>query len=255
MKVLLINGSPRKGNTFNALQKFEAGLIDERIDTELVSIRDYKIEECVGCFKCVTGGKNLCPFYADDADKLWWKIAGADGVVLAAPVFALGVPGIFKNFMDRIAYNAHRPEFYNKPAVLLSTTAGMGTENVFKQLQWFEIAGLRVVSKVGLMVYPVGEDSGPTALKKNRLIEKSVLKLIAGLTSEKVIKPKLIQVIQFYGLKLNCAFGKDIYTADFEYFTDRDFFTDVRVNPIKRMFGKMVYAIGTAALKSAIQKN
>jgi multimeric flavodoxin WrbA len=254
MNVLLVNGSPRKGNTFLVLKSLEERLNKENIETTLISIKDHQIKECIGCYKCVTDGRQFCPLKGDDVENLWAEFLKADGVVLSAPVFTLGLPGSFKKFMDRIASTAHRPEFYNKPMVLLSTTAGMGTEDVFKQLSWFEIAGLRTVSKIGLMAYPTGKDREKTMKAKNAKLDKAVRILVKEMRSSKVIKPRLIQVIQFYGLKLNCSFGKEVYKADSEYFSKRGFFTESKIPPVKKLLGRMVYGIGTKALGNAIEK-
>jgi multimeric flavodoxin WrbA len=252
MKVLLVNGSPREGNTYLALKGMEKILNEENIETTVLSVKDHQIKECVGCYRCVTDGRHFCPLKNDDVESIWAEFRKADGVVLSAPVFTLGVPGTLKKFMDRIASTAHRPEFYNKPLVLLSTTAGMGTQDVFKQLSWFEIAGLRIVSKIGLMAYPVGKDTEKALKAKKSKLDHAVHALVKEMRSSKIIKPRLIQVIQFYGLKLNCTFGKDVYKADYEYFSNRDFFTDGTIHPIKKILGKMIYRIGMKALRDAV---
>lgn len=252
MNILLINGSPAKGNSLKFLESYEQELIRMNVTTQVISLRDFKINQCIGCYNCVTKGKESCPLFADDADKIWQMISAADGIVLAVPVYALGVPASFKQFMDRIAYNAHRPAFYNKPAVLLSTTAGMGTEEVFRQLMWFQIAGLKVVSRLGKMVYPLGQDSPAVAEKIRRQTIKSAKALHGAIAEHKKFKPTLIQVIQFYGLKLNSTFGQNLYQADQAYFAKRKFFTDAKVHPLKNLLGKMVYSIGLKALKRTV---
>jgi multimeric flavodoxin WrbA len=254
MKVLLVNGSPREKNTFSVLKNMENILQRHNIETKTVSIQNYNIKNCIGCYACVTAGGKSCPFSDDDASILWNDFIDSDAIVLASPVFALGVPGVFKNFMDRIAYNAHRPVFYNKPAILVSTTAGMGTQNVFSQLSWFEICGLRIVAKVGLLVYPIGRDKEKTRMKKINQIENAVSSLIRANNPKRLPAPKLLQVIQFYGLKLNCEFGKEIYKADYEYFNGKSFFIDHKVSPVKRAVGKLVYKMGYNALAGKIEK-
>jgi multimeric flavodoxin WrbA len=252
VKVLLVNGSPRKGNTLKVVEKIEAELKIRKIETEILHIIDNTIKTCIGCYKCVLVGKEECPFGADDTEIIWQKFLSADGIVLSAPVFALGVPGYFKNFMDRVAYNAHRPEMYNKPALIASTTAGMGTENVIRQLKWFKIAGLKIVSSIGFLVYPIGNDSSKVVHQKQVKIRKIIDKFEKSLHSKGIIRPTLIQVIQYYGLKLNSVFGKSAYLADYEYYKSREFFVDAKINPIKKALGKMVYGIGARTLAKTI---
>ena len=53
MKVLLINGSPRKqGNTFLALSEVASALEKQGITTEIVSIGTKAVQGCIACNKC-----------------------------------------------------------------------------------------------------------------------------------------------------------------------------------------------------------
>jgi multimeric flavodoxin WrbA len=252
MKILLINGSPRKGNTLEVIKKIEKYLIDSNHETEIIHIKEYDIKTCVGCYRCVLDGREKCPFIADDTDIILKKMIIADGIVLSAPVFALGIPGYFKNFFDRIAYNGHRPEMYNKPTLVVSTTAGMGTEYVIQQLKRLDVIGLKIIDSIGFLVYPTGKDTISVSKKKESEIIKVIKKFKIALINQKNIKPKVIQIIQFYGLKLNSNFGKSVYKADYEYFKNKDFFIESNIHPIKRIIGKMVYKIGMSSLKKTI---
>ncbi len=55
MKVLLINGSPRKnGNTFTALSEIAKTLQSEGLETEIVWIGNKPIRGCIACGTCKT---------------------------------------------------------------------------------------------------------------------------------------------------------------------------------------------------------
>ncbi len=63
MKVLLVNGSPKKANTtFAALQEVERALNAQGIDTEIVQLGNGPIGGCIGCGACRKTG--LC--FMDD---------------------------------------------------------------------------------------------------------------------------------------------------------------------------------------------
>jgi multimeric flavodoxin WrbA len=254
MKVLFVNGSPRKGNTYKILREINEKLTKMGHITEIISICDFDIKSCTGCFRCVLDGEECCPL-ADDVKAIWQKFNEANGIVLGVPVYALGIPGLFKNFMDRIAYNAHRPAFYNKPTAIVSTTAGMGTKSAIDQLKWFKLAGCNIVASKGFLTYPKRMDKAKTRSKKDKAIERLISRLDNELAHNKTRRPTLLQVIQFYAVKLNSSFGKGVYKADFEYYKDRDYHLDIKPGKVKVLFAKLFYRIGLKILESAIDKD
>ena len=69
MKVLLINGSPRKqGNTFLALSEVASALEKQGITTEIVSIGTKAVQGCIACNKC--GELGRCVFRDELYDTL-----------------------------------------------------------------------------------------------------------------------------------------------------------------------------------------
>ena len=60
MKVLLINGSPRKkGNTFLALSEAAKTLEQQGVETEIVHIGVKPVRGCIACAQCVLPWKKL----------------------------------------------------------------------------------------------------------------------------------------------------------------------------------------------------
>jgi multimeric flavodoxin WrbA len=45
----------------------------------------------------------------------------ADGVIFATPVYVMNVSALMKTFIDHFSYIYHRPRFFDKKALLLST--------------------------------------------------------------------------------------------------------------------------------------
>ena len=85
MKVLMLNGSPRKdGNTSIALKRNGADLCKRGIETETVQVGNKNIRGCIACNFCKDNGR--CVF--DDAvNQLAPKFEEADGLVIASPVY------------------------------------------------------------------------------------------------------------------------------------------------------------------------
>ncbi len=116
MKILILAGSPRKGgNTDMLVEAFERGA-RERHEVETVHVYDYKVGACMACDACAVGGK-CCQ--NDDMDKIYKKLAEADMLVVASPVYYYGVSAQLKAVVDRL-HNPIRNTFkITKMALLL----------------------------------------------------------------------------------------------------------------------------------------
>ncbi|HOI12433.1 MAG TPA: flavodoxin family protein [Methanoculleus sp.] len=104
MKILVIMGSPRKGNTYQAAQRIEEVMRSlGDVEFEYLMLRDVGLEPCRGCLTCFTWGEERCPV-RDDAPAVGQKLSDADGVIFASPVYGLAVTGLMKTFIDRFSY-------------------------------------------------------------------------------------------------------------------------------------------------------
>ena len=89
MKVLLINGSPRReGNTFIALSEAARALEAEGVGAEIVSIGTKAVQGCIACGKCAELGR--CVFNDALYNEVREKLAGADALVVGSPVYYAG---------------------------------------------------------------------------------------------------------------------------------------------------------------------
>lgn len=101
LKVIALNGSPRKdGNTFHALTRVLQVLEDAGIETELVQLRDKKINHCLSCYKCAQNHDKHC-IQGDDLNALIDKLLAADGILLGSPVYFGGPSSKLKALIDR----------------------------------------------------------------------------------------------------------------------------------------------------------
>lgn len=124
MKVLLINGSPRaKGCTYTALSIVEESLQEEGIETEIFNIGTKPIRGCVECKACWKTGR--CVFEDDVLQKLYPKVAEADGFVFGSPVYFSSANGSMISLMDRLFYTAK--ELWLKPAACVVAARRGGT--------------------------------------------------------------------------------------------------------------------------------
>jgi multimeric flavodoxin WrbA len=102
MNVIAINSSPNmsKGNTALLLKPFLEGMREAGAQVELFYTKKLEIKPCQGEFNCWFKTPGQC-FQQDDMQMLLPKLAEADVLVLATPVYVDGVSGPTKNLLDR----------------------------------------------------------------------------------------------------------------------------------------------------------
>ncbi len=122
MKVIAINGSPRKNwNTATLLEKTLEGAASEGAETEIVHLYDLEFKGCISCFACkVKGGKNLarCSI-KDELTPVLEKLEVADAAILGSPIYLGNSTGEMRSFMERyifpyITYSVDVQTFYPK---------------------------------------------------------------------------------------------------------------------------------------------
>ena len=144
MKVLMINGSPRKeGNTALALKEMEGVFASEGIEVETISIGTKAIQGCIGCGKCYKLGK--CVF--DDAvNEVAEKFRDADGLVVASPVYYASANGTLICLLDRLFYSCSFDTTMKVGASVAVARRG-GCSSTFDELnKYFTISGMPVAS-------------------------------------------------------------------------------------------------------------
>jgi putative sterol carrier protein len=73
---------------------------DGGIEPEILFLKDYKINPCIGCYTCWSKTPGVC-IHKDDMASLLDKLKAVDLVIYAQPLYVFTVPGITKNFLDR----------------------------------------------------------------------------------------------------------------------------------------------------------
>lgn len=134
MKVIAINGSPRKnGNTIQALKIMADELEGQGIEVEIIQIGHLNIRGCIGCGYCRTSEENQCVFKDDIVNDVAKKMREADGFILASPTYYAGIAGTMKAFLDRVFYTSSK-YFKYKVATSISVVRRAGGVDVVHQL-------------------------------------------------------------------------------------------------------------------------
>ncbi len=103
VKILGIVGSPRKkGNTAKLVQRaLDGAKIVSGVETELYELAGKKINHCIGCYVCFNTG--TC-FQEDDFYDFLRRYMWADGVILGATVYHMGIHSLMKAALDRLGH-------------------------------------------------------------------------------------------------------------------------------------------------------
>jgi multimeric flavodoxin WrbA len=214
MKILLICGSPRKGNTFSVLKSIQDNF--PNIDTRLLKLSEMNFEFCERCYVCEKKGEDKCPV-RDDRDLIIQEMEDADGIILASPVYSHMVSSTMKNFFDRFGYLAHRPQFFQKYAMSIATCSGYGAEYATGYMDnMLSVFGFNMVPSLELQFRPGKMPEKNKILNKEKTI-KAVNTLIDRIEKGEKDKPTLAMMVSFLIFKDMSMIDKNIMSADFEY--------------------------------------
>ena len=143
MKVLMLNGSPRKnGNTSIALDEVRKILEAEGIEVETIQVGNMDISGCRGCLYCKENGKCVKD---DIVNEIAAKLEQADGLVVGSPVYYASANGTLVCLLDRLFYSTKFNKTMKVGASVAVARRG-GCSATFDELnKYFAIAGMPIV--------------------------------------------------------------------------------------------------------------
>lgn len=136
MKVVAINGSPRKGgNCAQCLDVLGKVLAEEGIEFEVLQ-PGAKVHPCLACYHCLDNGTLRCIQNDDGVNEIIEKCIEADGIVLASPVYHGGIAGNMKCVLDRLmlAAGCGENKLHHKVGAALCTLRRSGGMETYQQL-------------------------------------------------------------------------------------------------------------------------
>lgn len=152
MKILLLNGSPRKehSNTLKITNAFLDGLgVQNTHELKTIIISKQNIQPCNGCFGCWGKTPGIC-VQKDDMTELLNLYRDANLVIWSFPLYYFGMPSGIKAFLDRLMPNnlpsmiedqrgcirhPQRYDFNQQKHILISTCGFQSTFNNFEALE------------------------------------------------------------------------------------------------------------------------
>lgn len=144
MKVLIINGSPKKnGNTSLAVKEMEKVFTSLGVEVDNIQIGNKNIRGCIACKKCVETGK--CVF-DDSVNEIAPKFKEADGLVVASPVYYASANATLIAFLDRLFYSTDFDKTMKVGASVVCARR-QGCSSTFDELnKYFTISNMPIAS-------------------------------------------------------------------------------------------------------------
>lgn len=256
MNYLIINGSPRHGHTWQVVERVKDTLSNDNTQFTEINLQEENIPFCSGCFNCFTKGEDTCKD-SNIIQPIVDKIRSCDGLIITSPVYALNTTALMKNFIDHLAYFYHRPEFFNKKALIIVTTAGSGNKKVGKYLdETLRNWGFNERFKICLV--NVHDTSGRLPLKTKQFIDKTSNAFQQSILSKKLKSPSM-NALFMYNLWRAMAYNAHV-ELDYDYWKNNNMLNDeyhpsVPCSFIKKLPFKIFYRLMLGFLgKNSVKK-
>ena len=98
--ILIVNSTFRRGGNTELLAKqFAKGAEEAGNRVKTISLRELKLQFCIGCLACLDSGKCVLD---DSVNSHLLEVREADVLVFATPVYYYSMSGQLKTFLDRL---------------------------------------------------------------------------------------------------------------------------------------------------------
>ena len=143
MKVIILNGSPRKdGNTTIALNEVAKTLNENGIETEEIRVGNKAVRGCMACNACTKLGK--CVF-DDVVNEIAEKFKEADGLIVGTPVYYGSANATLVATLDRLFYSTPFDKTMKVGASVVICRRGGATATFDELNKYFTISNMPVV--------------------------------------------------------------------------------------------------------------
>ena len=144
MKVLIINGSPRRnGNCDTLVKELENTFKAYNISVDVLNVGSMNISGCKACGYCFTHEGCV---YNDIVNESYKLLDEANGVIIISPVYYASPNGTLISFLDRFFYSSKVDKIMKVGASFAIARRG-GTTSTFDCLnKYFTISGMPIAS-------------------------------------------------------------------------------------------------------------
>lgn len=254
MKITAILGSPRKkGDCFSTIEMIEKSF--NRIDEthiDYVFLSETGLGFCKSCLMCYSKGEQYCPNKAVTS-VLLEKMLESDIVIFASPVYEQHVTALMKNFYDNFSFMFHRPRFFEKKAILVSSTGGSGLKGTLDYMKMCAIGwGFQIAGVVGVCGHTLKADD-----TYRNDVQKKIDSLVYRIYSNKKAVPSLYQLAMFRAMQVKAIRSHEKKNVEYEYWKERgwlqkNYYTDEKINVFKKIYSAFIGSIMKKLISSKI---
>jgi NAD(P)H-dependent FMN reductase len=261
MKIVAIQGSPHRGNTYDRVERLGEtlrGLGD--VEFEHVALKDVRLDPCRGCFQCFSRGEDACPL-DDDRAELERKMLGADAVIFATPVYSMHVSYLLKTFVDRFAYTFHRPRYFGKYAAGLAVTGAIGLKEALQYVRMFAGSwGFEYVDDLRYVDPPLNSGLPPMLAEADRT-EEVARRLCERVRERAPRRLSRNDHLHFHAMRAVYSRLEAFAPVDYAYWKEkgwlepgaRYFMPDARAGFLKGLFGRLVALLMGRSIDRALR--
>lgn len=258
MKILIINGGPHKGNTWLLTEKVKQLLhkFDKTILFREIHLSDMNLPFCTGCSNCFRNGHVTCP-HRELIQPVMDCIEDSDAVIFSVPCFQGHLPGILKNFTDHMVFMLHRPRYFKKKALIISTTGGVFAGRTTKALA-AALSGWGFNKCYQLPITALSWNAYKPTKRDFRKTYKITRRFYYDTKSGKIHVPSIGVLIPFNLFQALCVGnkGEEKYPTEDNNFWPKylgmRYAPGIPVTPGKKLIGWLIYRVGKILSKSMV---
>ncbi len=245
MKIIILNGSKKKGNTDRLIQLvIEKMLLLGDVEFEQIGVTDLNLEFCKSCHRCFLEGEDKCPHH-EIVSALEQKLLEADGFIIASPIYVLHISASVKNVLDHFAYICHRPRFCTKKALIIVQTVGAGEVDGIKYFRKIlKMLGVNKLYSLGIKIFNLEIKINPYLDKK---ISRIVSQFYQDLKSGQIHQPSFADIFNYNLWRAIISLQAKDNTFDYRYWEERGWLKTnyyfVISNPVKKLFSIILFKI------------
>ena len=192
MKVIAINGSPRKGgNTEFLLKKVLEPIAEAGIETELIQIGGKQVHGCMACYKCMENRDSRCVNKTDIVNECIDKMIEADAIILGSPTYFAGMTSEMKALIDRagLVAVANGRIFSRKIGAAVVVNRRGGATNVMDSINHMFLMSRMIVPGSTYWNFGIGREKGDVekdaeALENMKDLGETIAWLVRSLKTE-----------------------------------------------------------------------
>jgi len=243
-KVTAIVGTASRKHTLLAARQFLDSLRSlGDVETEIVTLSDYKIGTCRTCKLCLSHGEEACPL-KDDRDVLIAKMMSSDGVVFASPNLSFHVSGMMKVFLDRLGFVFHRPRFFGKASTSIVPQGIYGGRKIERYFNFIG-KGMGFNPVRGVHFTALDPMAGTERRKMDAALAKLSRRFYRKLVGPPYPWPGWFYFMAFRSARTKMQLELDETSFDYRYYRDKgwfesDYFYPARLGPLKMSAGRFI---------------